>query len=297
MPQMSVKPERRHILDTSAIRGISQQKLRTISRKIPLTVSPYTALELLRHLSANEFTKYKAQLSKLKDIEILPFPGTDFLLSSDPESTRQDWTSVHESIRIIISHVIQATSYSQFCSQTFILGSSSKGLSLADFGGRLLVTLETLQSDYSEFIEECIKDVAGYDDESLKLLNEKLFVARVMEAMQPGFYALHKVAPGIDEDMYYDRFYLYFSFLMLKALRYAQKRRHATNIAIDTNDYVDAYLCLHLNLRSPCTLITEDKKLCEDLTWSLNAIEVALSYSPNCRVSGINHIVGISASA
>lgn len=286
-----------YILDTSAIRGLSQQRLREIGKWIPLAVSPYTVLELLSHLTAGEFLRYKVEMSKLEDIDILMFPRTELPRPQASDSVLLNWTSLRNAMPSILLCVKKAESYSQFTYASVPFGNGLERLSLCDFGLRVKEDLTRLKKDYSDLIEEVIKDLSRYDNSSLNTPNEHRFVAHVKEAMRPSLETLRKVNPSIDEGTYYDRLYSHVSFLILRALRYVQKRRGAPNAKVDKNDYVDSNLCLHLDLRSPCILVTQDNALRKDLSWTLDAIKVAHEYTPECRVEDTSILVSSRTSA
>jgi hypothetical protein len=286
-----------HILDTSAIRGLGKERLRAIGKRIPLAVSPYTVLELLSHLSEGEFLRFKAEISKLDDIDILRFPQTELPMQQASSRAMLNWVSLRNSIPVILMCAKKSDSYSSFASTSVPFGNAHSRLSLSDFASRVTEDLATLKKDYMVFIDEIINDLSSYDDSSLNTPDEQRFVAHVKEAMRPSFEALRKIDPEIDEASYYDRLYPHFSFLMRRALGYAQKRRDAPSKKIDTNDYVDAYLCLHLDLQKPCVLVTQDRDLRLDLSWTLDAIRVAHSFTPECTVEDTSNLVASCASA
>lgn len=286
-----------HILDTSAIRGLRQEHLRVIGKQIPLAVSPYTVLELLSHLSEGEFLRYKAEISKLNEIKILMFPQTELPLHQASNGALLNWVSLRNSMPDILMCARKAESYSSFACASVQFGNAQLRLSLCDFAARVKEDLATLKKGYVDFIEDVINGLSRYDDSSLTTPAEQRFVAHVKEAMRTGLHAQLKIYPEIDEGCYYDRLYPYFSFLMRRALRYAQKRREAPSKKIDENDYVDAYLCLHLDIQKKCTLVTQDNHLREDLSWALNAIRVAHSFAPECTVEDTSNIIASCTAA
>lgn len=286
-----------HILDTSAIRGLGQKHLRAIGKRFPLAVSPYTVLELLSHLSEGEFLRYKAEISKLDGIDILMFPRTELPMQQASNKAFLNWVSLRNSMPAILMCAQKAESYCSFASASVPFGNAHSRLSLYDFASRVKEDLAALKQGYVDFIEEVINELSRHDDSSLSTPDEQRFVTHVKEAMRPSFEALRKIDPEINEGSYYDRLYPYFSFLMRRALKYAQKRRGAPSKKIDANDYVDAYLCLHLDLQKPCALVTQDNHLREDLSWALDAIRVAHSFTPECTVEDTSNIIASCKSA
>jgi len=248
-------------------------------------------------LSAGDFLRYKSELLKLQDIDILPFPRTELPGTKASDSIQLNWTFLRDAMPAILLSARKADSYSQFSSSSVPFGIADARLSLHDFGSRVKEGLENLKKDYSDFVEEVIMDLSRYESSSLERPNEQRFVAYVKDAMRPSFEVLIKTNPSVDDGAYHDRLYPYFSFLILKAQKYAQKRREAPDVKVDKNDYVDSYLCLHLDLQKPYILITKDNALRSDLSWTLNAIKVAHGFTPECTVEDPTRLPTLKRSA
>jgi len=291
MAEACCSPHVLHILDTSAIRHLKRVQIQEIGRRFQLAISPYTVLELLAHLSAADFLRYKAELAKLQNIAILRFPGPEILSTPADEASQLHWKLLRDAMPAILLRALKADSYSQFASSSVPLGPAHAILPLRDLGSRVRQDLDFLKRGYSDFIEETILDLTRFDGSSLTTPDEQQFVAYVKLAMRPSLEALIEKSPGIDEGAYYDRIYPHFSFLILRALKYVQKRREAPDSKIDNNDYVDSNLCLHLDLGAPRILVTQDKALLEDLSWSLNSIRVAHAYTPECSVENVTRLL------
>jgi hypothetical protein len=280
-----------HILDTSAIRHLKRVQLQEIGKRVQLAISPYTVLELLAHLSAGDFLRYKAELAKLQDVAILMFPRTELFCPPADESAQLHWKFLRDAMPAILLCAQKADSYCQFACSSVPFGPAHGMLSLRDLDSRVKEDLESLKNGYSDFIEEIIQDLTRYERSSLETPDEQRFVAHVKDAMRPSLEALIEINPDIDEGAYYDRLYPHFSFLILRALRYAQKRREAPRFKVDKNDYVDSNLCLHLDIQAPRILVTQDKALLGDLSWALNSIKVVHAYTPECRTEDVTSLL------
>lgn len=291
MTEVSCSPHALHILDTSAIRYLKRVQLQEIGKRFQLAISPYTVLELLAHLSAGDFLRYKAELVKLQDITILAFPRTELFSLPADEAEQLHWKFLRDAMPAILLFAQKSDSYSQFACSSVPFGPAHAMLSLRDLDSRVKQDVDSLKKGYSDFIEEIIQDLTRHESSSLTTPDEQRFVAHVKHAMQPSLEALLETNPSIDEGTYYDRLYPHFSFLILRALKYAQKRREAPHSKVDKNDYVDSNLCLHLNIQAPSILVTQDKALLGDLSWALHSIKVAHAYTPECRVDDVTSLL------
>ncbi|MFW9103169.1 hypothetical protein ACOI8A_23925 [Pseudomonas sp. P4795] len=248
-----------YILDTSAIRGISSEKLRLAATKVKIAVSTLTVLELASHLndSSDETSYLRARGNLIKcQIPILlddPFWLLSQKLQSSSNPTRRD-------DKVVLSQLIAAAEQSQSLEE---LGAKSLAfpdgsvVSCLNIGERIGEILKDEEDSFVSHIQSL--PALAHLDPALngkhRLISVTLF-GQLTAATQ-------SLSPMKDWNLQAKTFLAtapYFGYLTHRLYHYANCRSPGeTMLPIDRNDCEDAYISLNLDLYKGDTLVTNDK--------------------------------------
>lgn len=284
-----------YILDTSAIRGISSDKLTAAKSKVGISVSTLTVLELASHLndSPNECAYLRARGNLLK-CQIPLLLDDPFWLLSDKLQLSANPTRGEDKLVLsqLLSAVQQSGSLADLDAKTLTYPDGTIA-SCIDAGK---IIEQILQKEETTFVAhvKSLPALAGLDP----LLNGKHTLTS--EALF-GYLAdaAKSLSPTIDGSLQAKTFLAtapYFGYLMHRLYQYANRRSHGeTELHIDSNDCEDAYIALSLDLHTFDTLVTNDQGtlaalrntitlLNEILPTSLNSSLVMSNYEFLCSI-------------
>lgn len=251
------------ILDTSAIRSISRDKLQSISKNHKVTISPITFYELLCHLdeTKNEMTfkRQKGNVLKCQIPEILMDPFALHAVSVRAEKcvnpSRFEEPYI---IKQVLEKLEEADNLSKFYSETVVFKDGSTGFCkdiamkdrkhLEKEETQYLNLLNIIKSDFIEKYPELFSidmPPEGFEILAKKCINH-LKDTYCKEDGIPDNDLLSKV---------YDSIYIYYSYAIANVLKNIKN-----GDLFQKNDFEDGYITLHLNLSDNDALVTNDKE-------------------------------------
>lgn len=270
-----------YILDTSAIRGISLNKLTSAKSKMGIAVSTLTVLELASHLndSQDECAYLRARGNLLKcQIPLLlddPFWLLSDKLQLSANSTRGEDKLV---LKQLLLAVQQSQSLADLAAKTLNYPDGTN-VSCIDAGK---IIEDILQKEEATFVAhvKSLPALAGLDP----LLNGKHTLTS--EALF-GYLAdaAKSLSTTIDGSLQAKTFLAiapYFCYLMHRLYHYANCRQpRETVLHIDSDDCEDAYIALSLDLHTFDTLVTDDKGTLAALKTTITLLNEILPTSLN----------------
>ena len=248
-----------YLLDTSALKAISGEKLRRAITQYDIAISTLSVLELATHINDSEdpdkYLRFRGNFVKCKIPRLLDDP---FLLLSKKLSTAANSTRVDE--REVLLQLISKVEESESLE---IL--ATKNLAFAD---GLTATCKNVGSHLAEVMAE---EERMYVDQIHLLARTLKFdspSAGHRELTSLNFVKILRGAIGnpgskksfAEQARNLFATSLYYGYLTSRLYFYANKRiLGQTELSVDHNDCEDAYICLHLDLTEEIVLVTKDQ--------------------------------------
>lgn len=256
-----------YIFDTSALKSAKGVKVKEISKREQIALSPISIYELVCHLDETKngedtFARQKGYLRKCKLFEILHEPfancATTIGISGAVNPTRFEEPHV---LTQLIEQLEESKTLEEFYSKEVTFPNEDIGQirdvaanarkTFGEENNRYIKHMNTLHQiiekiggygniDAKAFVKICGSGAASFFDNVDKLLAAKVFVST----------------------------YAYIGYKLARLLEYQGNN-------IPKNDTEDSFICLHLNLVEPIALVTNDRGTIDALKVAFNAYRKA----------------------
>jgi hypothetical protein len=283
------------ILDTSAIRSISKDKIKALASVRPLAVSPISVWELLCHLDetvenedANKtYRRRQGQLAKIAGLRVLDDPFAQHAITVGAQAvtnpTRfEDAEGAAKLVKMAVSAPTLEAFYAQTC--RFREGKQGSLRGLAANARRVLAEEE------KKFSDQLRKMWQRVDQRSCATRAEKLSDEEFWKWMQVMLTDLHNSyqQDGISEAQLMEKVvrskYLYYGYVFARMCKYVSDQGSDFSPAL--NDAEDGFICMHLDLLGDDILVTGDSGTIGALSRVFDICEKYGSpeIKPSCRV-------------
>lgn len=249
-----------YIFDTSALKSAKSDKIKEISKRERIALSPISIYELVCHLdeTKNEedtFARQKGNLIKSKSFEILHEPfancATTIGISGVVNPTRFEEPPV---LTQLIEQLEKSKTLEEFHTKEVTFPNEDIGR-IRDVAANARKTFGEENNRYIKHINtlhQIIEKIGGYGN-----IDAKAFV-KICESGAASFF------DNVDKLLAAKVFastYAYMGYKLARLLKYQGNN-------IPKNDTEDSFICLHLNLIEPIALVTND-------SGTIDALEVA----------------------
>lgn len=248
-----------YLFDNSTVRGLSHDDIETLCKELKnLYISSYSFWETLPHLEDN-FGHWRKELLKFKFFNILddPYACVDKIFLPNSPSLR-DRSPDNNIICQTIIKLQNSNSIDEFYTSD-IRDSKGYHRKIPGCVARAQDSLSKSKTEYVEFAGEIIE---GFKK---GMIESEDYHERVMELIE-GQIIKYRQSKSLVRNLRHkaiNRFYIFFSYILHRALKYYESNTDIKEI--DENDYVDSTICLHLRLQTSYCLVAEDKNLREAL--------------------------------
>ena len=257
------------LLDTSAVRSISLEKLKRISDKdCVLLVSPYSFWEILCHLDEEQkFNRFKIELIKFKNFSILDDPfGITAKYIKDHNSVIKDRVEDHEMIQGAISVLAKSSSIDEFHS-SFFVDSNNNTRQIQDCVKRGRKILAAASNSYRGFVSKIIDSIKCNNSKYETAYDRHILILSLIDGCVRSIEAQGGNRSEFETKLI-NEIYVYFSYILHRSLEYLKYN----NSNIDPNDYEDSRICQHLSLDSAVIFITNDKHFYDSVNSTINLL-------------------------
>jgi hypothetical protein len=260
----------KYLFDTSAVRGSSKKVIANLYDKVVLYVSSESFWEILTHLE-EDFGFYRNELLKLRFFKILDDPHAYLDKIFLPNNFRlKNRSPDYDIIYKMIWNLWNSKSIDTFYS-TKITDSKGYLRETKDCVPRAQDSLLNFKEEYVRFVGKIID---GLKKGLIEFPNHiEDYHERIMELIEGQVIKYRQRDPLVKNlrKRVISRFYIYFSYILHRALKYYESNTDIKNI--DKNDYVDSSICLHLRLQTSYRLVAEDKRLREALVKTISSLK------------------------
>lgn len=276
-----------YILDTSAIRGISSNKLKTAASKFPIAVSTLSVLELASHLndSSNDDDYLRARGNFLK-CQIPHMLDDPFWLLSQRIQSPVNPTRSED--KAVLGQLITAVEQSQTLAElnTKILSyPDGATASCRDIGIEIKEILKQEEDSFVSHIQS-LPPLAKLDPtlNGKHCLDAKVFLEQLIAVTQ-------SLSESQDTTIKARTFLAtapYAGYLIHRTYQYANRLPPGEEVtSVDPNDCEDAYISLCLDLHEGDILVTNDQGTLTALRSTVKLLNEALPSSTisNCVIS------------
>jgi hypothetical protein len=260
-----------YLLDTSAVRSASAQRLGEKAQVAELLASPFSFWEIASHLEdQKDFNRIKANLMKFRHVKLLQEPT-----ASAEQDLALAQIGVEDSLETpdVIYAMLAALRASKSIDELYKCRIQDSKGTMRQIDGCVARIQDMLAAGERQF--------KGFIANVRDMLRNREVVLETPSAFHDGILDLTngwwiQVSPRSDQsDESYrkliKRGYFFYAYVLYRAANYAD--RHATNI--DANDFEDAKLLLHVTIDDEVTIVTSDKglKTClQDTIQTLNGL-------------------------
>jgi hypothetical protein len=264
------------LLDTSALRAISSDKLIAMEGKVILSISPITFYELLCHLDEGvNYDRQKGNIIKCRFANILhdPFAAQAMSVGADElvNPTRfEDPYMIKQLIDILMSTGSLQEFYGE--SVTFPDGNKS---TCSDVAKNIRKILEDEENKYLQNLDIIRSEMTKKFPESR---NMNISPEEMSNMLKSGINHLEKsyADKGIkDTDLLYNvacSLYIFFGYKIARTIKYIETGiADGSGFNPDRNDCEDAYIAIHLNLFRNDIFVTNDKGTIEAIKYTISS--------------------------
>jgi len=246
------------LLDTSAFRSLGYKRIEQLRHEgHRLHASPYTFWELLCHVSEKDFERAKGQLiGKSKLVDFLDDPRAEIERAVLPAGAPiYQRVPDMDKIYAALAALENAESLADFY-RSYIVDDRGQYFAIKGCSEQAQEALQHEEDIYRGFVKSVI---ACFSLKTETARNASERHQRVLELVKGYEIVLaRKGAMGSDlNSEVRRRTYIYFSYVLHRALKLHEDGAKEA----PRNDHEDARLCLHLQIDTPCTIVTCDTRL------------------------------------
>lgn len=246
-----------YLLDTSAFKALSSNRLERLAAERPLLVSPFCFWEIVSHLDEPDmFSRVRGNLMKFCHVRVLDDPEAIYIAELGATPLFEARVSDDDVIYSALAALRDSDSLSSFYSK-HIRDSQGNVRTLSECVARAKDLLLADEERFQSFVHQIVDSVNA--ENSTILTPPDLY--RAVVSLINGWH-IARCGQPLNEDVRVLRIlYVYFAFVVFCARDYLAISRANGNL----NDYEDASLCQHVRLDIPCTIITADRRQRERL--------------------------------
>ncbi|MBZ0264210.1 hypothetical protein K8I28_06040 [bacterium] len=281
-----------YILDTSSIRSMKFDDIRTISSCAELAVSPITVFEFLCHI--DEFAKKEKHLS---NGELSRLHSANFLkcrelkILDDPYAEQAQKVGAQAAVepsrfedRLVLPKLYEALESSstleEFFSKEVIFPSGETAL-LRDVAERTRIVLEDMENKYCDYIKSlCTEILEQFSFEGSQRMTSVNFVELIGSSSIKiaEEYALEIEQTELRElkGSVFSALFPNLGYCISRSIEYLRRANgDIERLNIDGNDMEDSAICLHLSLLENRILVTGDGGTLQALKTSIEKLNEA----------------------
>jgi hypothetical protein len=251
---MEQSPVPSYLLDTSAVRGASGDRLAQKTSTGALLASPFCFWEIASHLQAEgDFARIKANLMKFRHLKVLNEPTT-----SAEHDLNLAQIGIDDSLEApdVIYAALAALRASNSIEEFFKCRiRDGKGVvrQLDGCVARIQKMLARGESEFKDFIANVRQLLI---DQTIVLNTPDDYHASILD-LTNGWWIQVKERTDLTDGSYRNlirRGYFFYAYVLYRSAYYAARR----GANIDINDFEDAKLLLHLSIDDDVTVVTSD---------------------------------------
>lgn len=273
-----------YILDTSALKGISAEKLRKAKETHDIAISPISFYELFSHLDEEDFPRQKGNVMKSQIPRLLHDPFAHLAIAEGIENelnpTRTEDISL---VPQVLNNLANASTLEAFYS-SFVTYPDGQSASCRDVAGRTRQALDEEEDGYINLLLK-IKDnmLAAFPDCDEQGLSPQQ-LAKVIPQLIPDCKTQDG---GIDMDRLSKKTtsrYIQLGYMVSRIAGYIRTAKNSgTKFTPDRNDCEDNYICMYLNLSDSTILVTGDKRTLAALKATKDSIQSCIQGNPEIK--------------
>jgi hypothetical protein len=264
------------LLDTSALRAISYERLITIAKKAKVSISPITFYELLCHLDESaDYNRQKGNIVKCRVANILhdPFAAHAMSVGAGKLVNPTRFEDPHM-INQLIDKLMSTDSLQRFYGESVTFPDGQRATCL-DVAKNIRKILKDEEQKYLQNLDAIRSEITKKVPESK---NMNILPEEMSNIIKSGIKHLEKsyADKGIkDFDLLYNiacSLYIFLGYKIARVIRYIELGiASGGGFNPDKNDCEDAYIAIHLNLFRNDIFVTNDKDTIEAINHTVNS--------------------------
>jgi hypothetical protein len=257
-----------YVMDTSAVRGLSDRQVEAAAKRWRLTVSPLSVYELLCHLDQSAkghdsaeaaFRFRKDQVLKCRHLEIRDDPFAEQAIAA---GARASVNMTRFEDRVVVPQIFPlletAASPEELRGMTVAYPNGRRG-SLHEVATRASASLGKAEEEYASFVQ-LVRDqlVREYGFEKALVLDGLDYVKYISGSARRLENQYREDGVRIEGGSVFSAIFLHVGYILARTRLYMSRVGDGEPLRVDRNDMEDAAILLHLDLREPCALVTND---------------------------------------
>jgi len=283
--------ESSYLLDTSALRSMSARTLAALGRDSRLVVSPFCFWEVMTHLDEERnFDRFKIELMKFKSVCVLD----DLCAAVEAPLLKQNYALQNrvpdnDLIAAALAALRESTSLDDFYSK-YIEDARGRVHSIVDCAALGRKALLEEEQRYLGFVGKILNLLSNQPTAYDSNAERHRAILSLVEGWVIQLQNRGAAEAGLRQALI-THSYFYYSYIFHRSLRYFTR----STKQLDENDYEDANLCLHLNLRTEYCVVAADKGLRDAISQTISLLKSLQDsfYKTTAKVRDIFHIVDV----